>query len=77
MLYDLEQKFDSEPDAIIEADDVGHALQARVVPVLKHHYANFISDVPEANPVRPRPPTCSRQVMQASGPSSWISIRTD
>ena len=50
VLYDLEQKFDSEPDAIIEADDIGHALQARVVPVLKHHYANFISDVPGGKP---------------------------
>ncbi len=25
---------------------MGRALQARVVPVLKHHYANFIEDVP-------------------------------
>ena len=46
VLYDLEQKFNSEPDAIIEANDIGHAIQARVLPVLKHHYENFISDVP-------------------------------
>lgn len=46
VLYDLEQIFDNEPDSIMEAPDVGHALQSRVLPVLKHHYANFISDVP-------------------------------
>ena len=50
VLYDVEQKFDSEPDAIIEAEDIGHALQARVVPLLKHHYANFISEVPGEKP---------------------------
>jgi proteasome beta subunit len=50
VLYDLEQIFDAEPDAIVEADDIGHALQARVLPVLKHHYANFLQDVPGEKP---------------------------
>lgn len=50
VLYDLEQIFDNEPDAIVEAPDIGHALQARVLPVLKHHYANFIEDVPAGKP---------------------------
>jgi proteasome beta subunit len=48
VLYDLEQIFDAEPDAILEADDIGRALQQRTVPVLKHHYENFIEDVPAA-----------------------------
>ncbi|MGV0605019.1 proteasome protein [Mycolicibacterium sp. XJ1904] len=50
VLYDLEQIFDNEPDAIVEAPDIGHALQGRVLPVLKHHYANFIEDVPAGKP---------------------------
>ncbi|OBB43558.1 proteasome protein [Mycobacterium sp. 852002-51961_SCH5331710] len=50
VLYDLEQIFDNEPDAIVEAPDIGHALQGRVLPVLKHHYENFIEDVPAGKP---------------------------
>jgi 20S proteasome alpha/beta subunit len=46
VLYDLEQMFDAQPETIVEAGDVGRALQARVVPVLQHHYENFIEDVP-------------------------------
>jgi proteasome beta subunit len=48
VLWDLEQIFNAEPDAILEADDIGRALQQRTVPVLKHHYDNFIEDVPAA-----------------------------
>lgn len=48
VLYDLERIFTEEADAIVEATDVGHALQDRALPVFKRHYANFISDVPEA-----------------------------
>ncbi|MGV0718068.1 proteasome protein [Mycolicibacterium sp. XJ662] len=46
VLYDLEQIFHAEPDGILEADDIGRALQQRTVPVFKHHYENFIEDVP-------------------------------
>jgi 20S proteasome alpha/beta subunit len=47
VLYDIEKLFDSEPDAVVESQDVGRALQTRVLPIFKHHYENFISDVPE------------------------------
>jgi 20S proteasome alpha/beta subunit len=47
VLYDIEKLFDTEPDAVVESPDVGRALQTRVLPIFKHHYANFISDVPE------------------------------
>ena len=50
VLYDLEQIFDAEADAIVEASDVGHALQQRVLPVLEHHYKNFIDEVPGGKP---------------------------
>ncbi|MGE2712787.1 proteasome protein [Mycolicibacterium litorale] len=46
VLYDLERLFDAQPETIVEARDVGRALQARVVPVLEHHYENFIEKVP-------------------------------
>lgn len=46
VLYDIEQIFNDEADAIIEAKNIGHALQARVLPVLKHHYDTFIPKVP-------------------------------
>lgn len=46
VLYDVEQVFHDEADAIIEAKNIGHALQARVLPILKHHYDAFIPQVP-------------------------------
>ncbi len=46
VLYDLEQIFGSEPESILEADDIGRALQARTVPVLEHHNECFIEKVP-------------------------------
>lgn len=46
VLHDVEQVFTAEPDAIMEARNLGHALQGRILPILKHHYANFIADVP-------------------------------
>lgn len=46
VLYDIEQIFNDEADAVIEAKNIGHALQARAVPVFKYHYENFIAAVP-------------------------------
>ena len=46
VLYDVEQIFNAEADTVVEAKDIGHALQERLLPVFKHHYANFIQDVP-------------------------------
>jgi 20S proteasome alpha/beta subunit len=48
VLYDVEKIFDEQAAAICEADDVGRALQERVIPVLRHHYEHFIEDVPGA-----------------------------
>jgi proteasome beta subunit len=50
VLYDLEKVFGDEADAIVEAPDVGRALQERVLPVLEHHYKTFISEVPGGKP---------------------------
>jgi hypothetical protein len=57
VLYDLEQVFNAEPDAILEADDLCRALQQRTLPVLKHHYENFIEDVPAAKTAGAMPST--------------------
>lgn len=45
-LYDIEQIFNDEAEAVLEAKNIGHALQSRVLPVLKHHYDTFIPEVP-------------------------------
>ena len=59
VLYDVEQIFDAEAEAVVQAENVGHALQARVVPVLKHHYENFIAAVPGQEAAAPPPRTSS------------------
>jgi 20S proteasome alpha/beta subunit len=46
VLYDVEQVFTDEAEAIVEAKNIGHAIQARVKPILEHHYENFIAEVP-------------------------------
>jgi proteasome beta subunit len=46
VLFDLERLFTASADAIVESDDVGRALQQRVLPVLRHHYDHFIEQVP-------------------------------
>jgi 20S proteasome alpha/beta subunit len=46
VLGDLEKLFRAEAEVICDADDVGRALQERTVPVLRHHYEYFITDVP-------------------------------
>ncbi len=45
-LVDVKELFDAEPAAILEGANLGHALQGRVLPVLRHHYAHFIEKVP-------------------------------
>lgn len=46
VLHDLEVKFTAQAEEIVGARDVGRALQERVVPVLRHHYDNFIPEIP-------------------------------
>lgn len=46
VLGDLEKIFAESAQAICGSDDIGRALQERTLPVLKHHYDNFIPDVP-------------------------------
>lgn len=46
VLLDLETELDAAAAAITESDDVGRELQERMLPVLKHHYDNFIPTVP-------------------------------
>jgi proteasome beta subunit len=46
VLGDLEGIFNDSAAAILESEDVGRELQERVLPVLKHHYDNFIPEIP-------------------------------
>lgn len=46
VLWDVERCFRSEADQIVTARDVGRELQDRVLPLLRHHYDTFITDVP-------------------------------
>ncbi|GAB5506571.1 MAG: hypothetical protein Rhirs2KO_17340 [Rhizobiaceae bacterium] len=46
VLADVERSFNENSAAILEAPDIGHALQERVLPILRHHYDAFIADVP-------------------------------
>lgn len=46
VLFDLEQLFDSCAPAVLGAENVGHAVQERVVPVLRRHYDQFVEQVP-------------------------------
>lgn len=46
VLYDLEQLFDGCAPAVLGAENIGHAVQERVVPVLRRHYDQFVEQVP-------------------------------
>jgi 20S proteasome alpha/beta subunit len=46
VLYDLEELFNSCAPAVLGAQNIGHAVQEQVVPVLRRHYEQFVEQVP-------------------------------
>ena len=46
VLTDVKHCFNESSAAILEAPDIGRALQERVLPILRHRYDTFIPDVP-------------------------------
>jgi 20S proteasome alpha/beta subunit len=46
VLTDVERCFNENSAAILEAPDIGRALQEQILPILRHHYDTFIPDVP-------------------------------
>ncbi len=46
VLTDVKRCFNEKSAAILEAPDIGRALQAQVLPILRYHYETFIEDVP-------------------------------
>ena len=46
VLTEVERAFNENSAAILEAPDIGRALQGLVLPILRHHYETFIPDVP-------------------------------
>lgn len=46
VIGELKTIFSAEASTICDADDVARALQERCLPVFRHHYENFIAEVP-------------------------------
>ena len=46
VLTDAKAAFDESAASILEATDVGRALQDQLRPILQHHYDTYIEDVP-------------------------------
>jgi 20S proteasome alpha/beta subunit len=46
VLGDVQRCFTEEAAAIVEAPVITHAMQERMVPILRHHYEHFIADIP-------------------------------
>jgi len=46
VLFDLEQLIGSCAPAVLGSENIGHAVQERVVPVLRRHYDQFVEQVP-------------------------------
>lgn len=46
VLLELERAFAGCADAVLASDNIGRAVQEQVVPLLRHHYENFIAEVP-------------------------------
>jgi len=46
VLMELEDVFDGCAAAVLAADNVGRGIQEQVIPLLRHHYENFIEQVP-------------------------------
>ena len=46
VLFDVKRCFNENSAAILEAPDIGRALQEQVLPILRHHYDTFIPDIP-------------------------------
>lgn len=46
VLHDVKRCFNENSAAILQAADIGRALQEQVLPILRHHYDTFIPNVP-------------------------------
>jgi len=57
VLYDLERLFDGNAAAVLGSENIGHAVQERVVPVLRRHYDQFVEQVPGEKPSGATPAT--------------------
>ncbi|CAN5310337.1 archaeal proteasome endopeptidase complex subunit beta [soil metagenome] len=46
VLSDVERALDKASEEVLAAEQVSHALQEIALPILRHHYENFIADIP-------------------------------
>ena len=74
VLTDVKRCFNEKSAAILEAPDIGRALQAQVLPILRYHYETFIEDVPGEEDGG----TPSASMRSAIRPrmASWVSVRS-
>ena len=71
VLTDVEKIFDADAGAILEATDVGRAMQQRVMPVMQYHYEHFIEQVPGEDV--PGTPSTYLLVAGYAGDEPWIT----
>jgi 20S proteasome alpha/beta subunit len=45
-LIDIQKELTERADEVLSAPDVSHALQGVAIPILRHHYENFIPEIP-------------------------------
>ena len=46
VLFDVRRSFNENSAAVLEAPDIGRAMQELLLPIFRHHYETFIPDVP-------------------------------
>jgi proteasome beta subunit len=46
VLTDIARELDGRAEEVLASDQVSHALQAIALPIMRHHYDNFIAEVP-------------------------------
>jgi proteasome beta subunit len=46
VLNDIARLLEERADEVLASDQVSHALQEVALPILRHHYANFIAEIP-------------------------------
>jgi proteasome beta subunit len=46
VLTDVEKALEARAQEVLAADEVSHALQEVALPILRHHYDNFIAEIP-------------------------------
>ncbi len=74
VLMELEELFDGSAAAVLGSENVGRAVQERVIPVLRYHYDNFIEEVPAEKQTGATPATYVLTAGYADGTPFIVDI---